>query len=150
MIDQIPETDKAYVAGFVDGEGTITITRQSAKTFGGNENFYTSLEISNTNLEILEWIQSLYGGTLKTSQNHKHGNRKISYVLYWYSEKARPVLVSIYPYLRIKKEHATLSLEFMNLLKRQGAGKGRKVSLDDVSERDDYCQEIQYLNKRGV
>lgn len=48
------ETEKAYVAGIIDGEGSIMLTR-----FHKNEYPSPCVSISSTDIELLEWIKRL-------------------------------------------------------------------------------------------
>ena len=51
------EREKAYLAGLVDGEGSIVIYRDKRyETFG------IKLEIANTDFELLEWVKTRFGG----------------------------------------------------------------------------------------
>lgn len=53
----------AYLAGFIDGEGTVTsVFRKGAN--GRHEAVHIRLSIPNTNFDILEWIQLRFGGEL--------------------------------------------------------------------------------------
>lgn len=62
-------TQKAYVAGIIDGEGTITLTRLYK-----NARWKTPIvSVSSTTQEILEFLRGLYGGPIvkhKTYQPH--------------------------------------------------------------------------------
>ena len=54
------ETDLAYLAGFVDGEGSITIFR--AGQTAQKQRDYLRFEIFNTNHGVLTWIAGVLGG----------------------------------------------------------------------------------------
>jgi hypothetical protein len=58
------ETDKAYLAGFVDGEGTLTITRHMRRDRPGYRRFNLRLAVYNTNLELLWMLRGIWGGTV--------------------------------------------------------------------------------------
>lgn len=49
-------SEAAYIAGLVDGEGTITLTRKHAA-----ENRQLGLTISNTEIDLLEFVKSAVG-----------------------------------------------------------------------------------------
>jgi hypothetical protein len=56
------ETDAAYIAGLFDGEGHVHI----ATTAQGG--FVAFLTISNTNKDVLKWVQSVLGGGVSSWQ----------------------------------------------------------------------------------
>ena len=54
------ELDIRYLAGFVDGEGCIDITRTKNGLAGNNYRYLPYLAINNTNYEILQRIKMMY------------------------------------------------------------------------------------------
>ena len=55
--------DAAYIAGLIDGEGAITLTREHA-----GENRRLVVSISKTELAILSFVRSVVGAGVKTSK----------------------------------------------------------------------------------
>lgn len=55
-LPKLPETDAAYIAGLIDGEGTVTLTRKHK-----NENRQLAVTISNTDRTLLEYVQQTLG-----------------------------------------------------------------------------------------
>jgi hypothetical protein len=51
QLNTLSKTDAAYIAGLVDGEGTVTLTRKHK-----NENRQLSVTISSTELEMLDFV----------------------------------------------------------------------------------------------
>src|SRR3990170_1072595 len=100
------ETEKAYIAGFFDGEGSITIAIQKSSPNGA-----VIVQISNTNKPVLEWIQSKFGGSIhiKTRENERQQN---SWKLDICSLMANRFLKTIQPYLKLKTPQAQLAIEF--------------------------------------
>jgi hypothetical protein len=84
----------AYMAGIIDGEGTITLTRVN-KT----DSYRTPVvSVSSTSYEILEFIHKHYGGAIvnhKTYQKH----HKQSWVWKITYDKAIQLVSDVYPYL---------------------------------------------------
>ena len=60
------ETDKAYIAGLFDGEGSIDFTKRKEKKRNGTYNCRRiSMEISMTDQSVLIWLHKVLGvGTL--------------------------------------------------------------------------------------
>lgn len=98
--------EKAYIAGIIDGEGTVTLARRHRNKMPSPE-----VSIANNHLELLRWIKSKIGaGTIikRTKQKSHHSD---SYVLTLTDNKALEVLKIIRHFLIVKKEHADLLLK---------------------------------------
>ncbi|HHH13218.1 MAG TPA: hypothetical protein ENJ98_03190, partial [Thiolapillus brandeum] len=54
--NRLTPTQAAYIAGLLDGEGTITLTRKHR-----NENRQLAVTISNTELSLLEFVKQTVG-----------------------------------------------------------------------------------------
>lgn len=145
------------MAGFFDGEATITANNR--KIFNGKkEAVHYRLMVSNTNLEVLEYLHQKWGGNLIRYGKPRSPRHKQVYYLYWGGIKAIPVLEAILPYLRVKKRQAELVLELSKLSytyackgeRLDGAGVGRYVPPDYIPRRQEIVVELQRLNKRGI
>jgi hypothetical protein len=69
-IDQLTTESAAYIAGLVDGEGTITLSRLHA-----NENRRLVVSIANTEIQLLEFVRdNVKGGkiTKKRTESDRH------------------------------------------------------------------------------
>jgi hypothetical protein len=113
----IPNIDQAYLAGFIDGEGTITLSRRQR-----NGNRQLAITISNNERGILEWIRNLTGvGTIisKKIYSKKHNQ---SYTYHILNRQALSLIKQITPYLRgYKKKRAKLVLEkYLSVTPRNG------------------------------
>lgn len=131
-----------YIAGFFDGEGHIRLRRAFSKA--SNCQFIrTELGITNTNLHILQKIQSQIGGKIRTRQN-KH--RPI-YFLYWSNlDEVNKVINKLKPYLIIKAKHADLVLEY---LRRHSSTKRTQLIPEDwmlVDKMTQFNLELRYHN----
>ncbi|MGG3925337.1 LAGLIDADG family homing endonuclease [Metabacillus fastidiosus] len=92
--------EAAYLAGIIDGEGSITLTRMH-KT----EHRRPCITIASSDKELLIYIQSLTGGTVNKKKNYKPDLHKDSFTLnIKKKETVLFVLKSISPYLRIEKK----------------------------------------------
>ncbi len=72
---KLKSTDAVYIAGLVDGEGTITLTREHA-----NENRRSVVSISNTELPILYFVRDVCGIGKITSKRRNSDKHTPSYV----------------------------------------------------------------------
>lgn len=106
----------AYIAGFVDGEGQLSITRHKTVYKGmwnGKYSYHARFHIYNNNLGIMKYIQRLIGGIIDTRKPRKE-NHNISY-RFVLSRQDRMLIVLRYliPLLRVKKKQALLLYEFL-------------------------------------
>lgn len=94
------ETEKAYLAGIIDGEGSIMLTR-----FHRNEYHSPCVSIASTDLELLEWVKSTIGsGKITSKKNYNEEKHKDSYTYTIIYDDAIKLLKDIEPYLVIYKK----------------------------------------------
>ncbi len=92
--------EAAYLAGIIDGEGTITLTRMHKK-----EHRRPCITIASTDIELLVYIQTLAGGTINNKKNYKTDRHKDSYTLtIKKKEDVLFILTRISKFLRIDKK----------------------------------------------
>lgn len=113
----LSKEDAAYIAGLVDGEGTITLTRKHR-----NENRQICVAISSTERNMLEFVKSVTGVGKITSKKTTQDHHKTSYAYYVSNRQALGLIEQIFPYLRsYKKKRAALVLkDYLRLTPRNG------------------------------
>lgn len=94
------ETDRAYIAGLIDGEGTITLVRNHSKYRS------PSVSIASTSIELLEYTQAATKNIKSTIISKKvyKEHHKPSYALNYRHNAALDLLTEIYPYLKEKSK----------------------------------------------
>lgn len=154
-MNKLKDVEKAYIAGIIDGEGCISITR-SHPPKNRWVAYSCSLYIANTNLELLKKIQMITDtaeiksslGLSSKSKKCDGMNWKQSYLLRYYSKSIRLLLPEIKDYLLGKQQQATYMMEFLTI--RRGRGWGSSISEQDKARRDQIVAEMHKLNKRGI
>lgn len=151
----------AYIAGFVDGEGYIGITKDNSRRNYRRTDFYKAVvKVANTNKEIIQWLKDSFGGTL---YYRKRDNDNWKNALCWTLEGKNliPFIDKIYPYLRVKKKQAEIVKKFRktfkkgsySYIKRDARNGGTFVSTtlnkDVVQHREALYKQIRELNKKG-
>jgi hypothetical protein len=143
---------KAYLAGLVDGEGTIGLSHRVSKPHWKTKNmdhYQVQLDvITNTNYALILAVAEILrkeGFDPKfaswqptTSPNCKLGHR----LFILRTEEKRRFLEMICPYLIAKKEQATLVLEFLSR-----RTEGRKVKTTEYERL--LAARMTELNQRG-
>ena len=120
--------DIPYIAGFIDGEGCINISRLSD----------VRIVITNTHLETLEKIKTVFNcGTIRAkSRSVKDKSTKVCYMYEAWGRDCENILLQVYPYLFQKQEQAKLALEFLSLMRRRGdTGYKRDLTQDQKVHR---------------
>ncbi|WP_112181803.1 LAGLIDADG family homing endonuclease [Paraliobacillus zengyii] len=127
--------EAAYLAGIIDGEGSITLTRMHEK-----ENRRPCISVASTDKELLEYIKSIAGGVINNKKNYNPNKHKDSYTLY--IKRKHEVfyfLEKIYPFLRIekKKNRAKFILDnYTNVTPRNGKYNQEQLSQKQLFETD--------------
>lgn len=100
----------AYIAGFIDGEGSIGIHKRT-RNGGRSIDWVPNVSVVNTHRPVMELIALSLGGTVRT-RDHKRLGRKTIYTLSWSHRKARAIAAALLPYLKVKAAHAAVVAAF--------------------------------------
>uniref|UniRef100_A0A6M3JSH3 Putative HNH homing endonuclease n=1 Tax=viral metagenome TaxID=1070528 RepID=A0A6M3JSH3_9ZZZZ len=136
-----------YLAGFVDGEGCILINKRRVNDHH-NSQYILVLAIGTTSFEIIPFLKSLGFYTCKGKAKNRPEHWKDLWLARISDKKAKDLLIAMLPYLKIKKEHAKLAIEFQDRKSNYKAGtKGN--SEEELQYRELIRTRIQELNRRG-
>ena len=124
--------DWMYLAGLVDGEGSISM--------GGRAKYHTlRVTITNTHYPTMKWVHNLLGGSF-VQRLKSVSTYKTCYQWSLHGKDAQRFLARIHPYTRIKREQITLAL-MLPL-----GNKGQKIPEEQLSKREELFLEIRRLN----
>lgn len=144
------ETEKAYLAGLIDGEGYIGIL----KVKKGNKKHFSSsrdylycpiFKVCMTDETLIRWLVENYGGTFSARRRSVNPNWKDAFDWVHRNAKCLTLLKEIYPYLRIKNKEVDILIEFS----KQNNGAGKPITDENWSIRDRLYSEIRKLHYRG-
>ena len=103
------EEEKAYVAGFIDGDGALSVKDSHSLT--------PYIALFNTNLEVLEHIQKIVGGRISKQEHSRRSREGTLWVLRITSVRnVLNVLRNLQPYFVLKKNICTKMIEFCELM----------------------------------
>ncbi len=145
----LAETDKAYIAGIIDGEGSLGIyERGRPPTRCQTPSFMPTIRVAMTDREAIDFIAERFKGRVN---KYKHKDRtKPQYVFDLFSRKEIiPFLDAVRPYLKVKALNADLMLEFLALPFYKG-GVGHFVPDAIIEKRRFYVNEMHILNSGEV
>lgn len=150
---KMTEVEKAYIAGIIDGEGCIHITKKPAsKITTGHWSYQVGIYIGNTDKRMLEFVHRLCGGGLKAHKTPE--GCKQCYELYFTGDRVQELLKDILPYLITKKEQAKNVLALPNyrrrVWRRDENGKAiRGRTEEEEREQEGIWARNKYLNRTG-
>jgi len=142
MASSLPNLD--YIAGFIDGEGCISVKRAKNRRVGT-----VFLQITNTNLGILTAIKFVLESfgilSARIFTQNQGGNRKTCYHLDVHKQDDLLLLCTILlDKLYLKRRQCEIVLEYIKLRKTEGK------SNHFADERELLEFELHALNKRGL
>jgi len=107
-----------YLTGFFDGEGNVDISKRRHVYFRKKdsklcESVCTALRlrISNTNKEVLDYLQKYFGGKIYTHKIYQ-AHHKPAWVWQITGRNATNLSRLMYPFSIIKKEELKIAKEF--------------------------------------
>lgn len=133
----ITDVDLAYIAGFFDGEGSVTISSKGGCTG-------VAVSITSTDDKILSWIQSILGGNVYNQSYHNKlewnvGGRNVNkwattYRLMWTNRfDAMNVILLLEPYVKTWKTSREFTLLKRFIESRRERGNYSTLSIDELN-----------------
>jgi len=107
----ISDVVKGYCAGFLDGEESIG-GRCRRDKFGRHKT-HVWVTITNTNLQVLEYIQNLYNGKIKPKK-FSNNRTKPCFTLVFRTREAERIIKDVLPFLIVKRDKAEIFLRLMD------------------------------------
>ena len=133
------ETDRAYLAGIIDGEGTITVWS------GRYDHRTVTVAVVMCDKEAVEMFHREFGGCLfYVEKNNPKWKNSWRWAIK--SQKAKPVLEAALPYLRIKARQAETALRLIGSFAHVG---GRTTPEQRETQRILH-ERIVSLNRRAA
>lgn len=153
--------DATYAAGFFDGEGSVY---SAARGQTSSKSPLILVCVGNTNLAVLEWHKSVWGGSITERKNTKPRHR-VQHQWVLAPRAAATFLQDVCPHLKIKHEVATFALQALAMMRRPHKERidysikrwdGRRywttarLRPEFKAECDALYAQIRVLNKRGA
>jgi hypothetical protein len=154
------ENQKAYIAGFIDGEGCINIYRTFPKyskadgvSVSNYRTYAMNVSITNTHLPTMEWLTAIIeGARLNTKKmNITKPHWRQTYTIKIGSIASLKILKQILPYLITKKKQAELAIKFQEvaMIKFTEGRKFYRLTKEEIDFRDDCWNKMSMLNTNG-
>lgn len=117
------ELNPKYLAGFFDGEGSVTISKQTSRWY------VLQLSINQKKSDILKIIQKQYGGYLYFDRRNGCSYLHIT------ANKAEKFLKDIFPYSVVKREQIKMALIFCYIIRKNYRKQTIPEELIDLREK---------------
>lgn len=148
-------TQLAYLAGIVDGEGSYNLKLQKNRM-----SLDLMLHVFNSDRSLMDWLTENFGGTFYEIHRRSRLERPQWQPVYNWNlrgEAARDLSAKLAPFLIIKKAQAELAVEFWDNRQatprtgeKVGGGRGRNRPSDEViAMRLSYKERMHALNRKN-
>lgn len=135
------ETQLAYLAGIIDGEGTFYIGKINPRKFTSR------IYVVNTDKRLIDWLHQNFNGSCYTRNSIKNPHWKTRYE--WVLDKAQidSVCKKILPFLIVKKQHAEAMIKFRQTFIHH---KRPRISDEILNFRNNCHEKMKKLNHRSL
>ena len=130
----------AYIAGFLDGEGTVMIVLRKANS---NYSLRVALAQSSKARQVLDWVREVTGIGASVNKNRSSINHDMGLTWACSGQAASGLLEQILPYLIVKMVQAEIAIAFQKRLSNP-ADKANRVWQREAKEK------MALLNHRGI
>ena len=140
--------ERAYAAGFFDGEGWIRIKRDRRRDMV-SPRFFIVVGAANTKREPIDFLREKFGGSIRVriSKDKCWADRYDWQVT---DELAVRFLRVVLPYLKIKRPQAKLAIQFQDTLHSRLFIHGSKLPRVEVARRNQFYLKMKALNVKGI
>ena len=133
----------AYIAGFLDGDGSIFFQIVPRKDYKQKFQIRSSIAFYQDKkyVEILDWLKNYFGvGYIR------HRKTGISDYTIVESKEVKRILLLLQPYVRLKKKQVELGLEILSKLEN----KKSEEDFLEICKLVDKFKELNYSKKRTI
>jgi hypothetical protein len=135
----------AYIAGFFDGEGSITIHhnyRPSPR--GKSPNHTLQVSVGNTEPSIPKYLHQSFGGCLVIRPATGNWRQVTQWIVR--SNGAKEFLKTVLPFLRQKYPQAELAIQFQE---SKPSYSRTRLTQSEIARRESFRKKIRILNGRN-
>jgi len=145
----ILDTDLAYLAGLIDGEGCISIEKYTAKMPRKTARYTLKVEFQMSDDLAIKHISNLFG--IAIMRKRKSSNmKKEAFRVSWQAIKAKNILLRVLPFLILKKSQAEVGIRFQEF--QSSILGGKTLNQETLDKKHDYyllLRQLKYQNQEG-
>lgn len=135
----VSDLDWSYLAGLIDGEGSIRIEKSGGHKYPGTP----TVCVTNSNPTLIMWVYSKFGGHLYKKKSK--GKYQVVWDIYWLGKRAEEVLQGVYPYLTAKKEQTKLVFDYRKLIGKPG----KRLTASNIEKRQAIVEAMSILKRNS-
>jgi hypothetical protein len=150
----LTNTERAYLAGIVDGEGSIMVQRSMSRSSGNH--YFPVIKVANTDRNLIDWLKSNVNDKTAGYRSRLHEGCKDVYHWIIASNEAIALLKTIRPYLVVKGQQADVVLAmhdenraWLKRMRRKNWGNYHPVPPAHRKFREACYLYVRDLNQRG-
>ena len=142
-VEIMDSTILSYIAGFLDGDGSIFFQIVPRKDYKQKFQIRTSIGFyqDSSNVRILEWLKDQIG-----SGYIRHRKTGISDYVIVEPKEVKRILTLLKPYVRLKIRHVELGLDIINKLENKKSDK----DFLEICKLFDKFKDLNYSKKRKI
>jgi hypothetical protein len=147
---QVQVTEIAYLAGMLDADGCISISKAKPDRIGlYNPRYVLTVNVTNADEDLMRWLVERFGGNYKHRQRVSERHRQT--FNWWFNNgKALNLLRLVRPYLRVKVRQTDHGIAFLEgWVKPKPAGPGTQLDPAELKRREAFYLEMKRLNQTG-
>lgn len=141
----------AYLAGFVDGEGSIAIGISRQRTSKGGKlkrRWYLRFSVHQLDPRPLRMLLGRFGGSLRQHGYKKMPEKRRLYEWVASSDMAYRAIKELRPYLVVKDQEADLAIRFQETLVTRNLPRRAPLSEEEQAMRESLYLGLRALKKR--
>lgn len=148
-------TQIAYLAGIIDGEGSIYIGNFSSNPKTGTEYYQTNIEVTNTDENLINWLLENIGGRKSkyTQKQTPKNSRRDVYKWIVSGDLLTHLCLLLLPYVIIKKRQCEIMIEMRKTFEKTRICKGKQgvqpIDTEVLQLRKKYFDEMRSLHCRN-
>lgn len=145
--------DCAYLAGIIDGEGSIVVSKSPGKE-GRSLCYQPFISVSNTEIGLIDWLHKTFGGTRTkyTPKQTPKNSRKQVFKWQVTGTNIDVICDLIRPYSVIKKDQIDQMIILRSTYGKRGLHcktSGNVLTKETLSIRESCFQALKMLHNRG-
>lgn len=141
------DTVKYYIAGIIDGEGTITIKRQKNKLAKRGISFIPFISCGQTikGKKVIYLLKKYFGGSIYSWKQKNNRLDTISWSIV--GRDVEKCVKKLYPLLLLKKKQAKVVLDYYKYFKN--IKHGSHLTDKQFYKKQDFFYKMRKLNVKG-
>ncbi len=142
------ETDYAYAAGIIDGDGCIGVYKNKAKSCKHGYRYCLSIRVQMREPEPILWLKLTFGGHFHEYRNQGWGNSNM-YCWGMDAKKALAFLQRTLPYFKAKAKQVELAIQFQEQKLDNGYNYHKNIPTAVLEAEGILAMKISQLKRRS-